>query len=371
MIANEYINLPKHEGLKKTISKLVKSGRYKSGDRLPSQNEMAAQYGVGHNTVREAITSLVHEGILSRSQGKGTFVSDAAEEPLTFAVVIPHMYMPDHPRYAQGYDIAPLLVNCIQQEIKRYAASMLLYIDNDDLGMERENLSLVLKRKLDGVIMLYIGEQDNLDLLHQVQDSGVPLVLLDGVPKGIRVNCVQSDNFQGAYKATRHLIDQDYRRIVYLTSARNYSAVQDRANGYRAAMGEHGLDVQIVVPRMSESKHIVQMDEPAYHAIKELLPDLKTPFALFASNALGLAGAWRAISEAHIDHAGFALACFDDPYFECPEDVLLIKVIQPLPEICRKSVEIVMSRRGGSSELSYVSIAPEIRMSCVRERSLA
>jgi len=371
MIEQEYQNLPKHEALKKTISKLVKSGRYKTGDRLPSQNEMAAEYGVGHNTVREAITSLVHEGLLSRSQGKGTFVSDAAQEPLTFAVVIPHLHMENHPRRVQGYDIAPLLVKYIQQEVKRYGASMLLYIDNDDIEVERENLSLLLKRKLDGVIMLYIGEQQNLDLLHQVQNSGVPLVLLDGAPKGIQVNCVQSDNFQGAYKATRQLIDHNYRRIVYLTSAQDYSAVQDRASGYNAAMAEFGLDVHVVVPRMGESKRIVQMDDPTYHAIQELLPDLKTPFALFASNALGLTGAWKAISEAHVDHADFALACFDEPYFDCPEDVLLIKVIQSLPEISRKSVEIVMNRRGGSTELSYVSIAPEIRMTHVRERAAA
>jgi len=356
----------KHEVLRSTISQLVKSGHFKSGDRLPSQNEMAAKYGVSHTTVREAIASLVHERVLSRSQGKGTFVSDVAKEALTFAVVIPHLYLQSLPRYALGYDIAPLLVNYIQQELKQHDASMLLYIDNDDIEVERENLSMLLKRKVDGVMVLYIGGQSNLDLLCELQDTGTPLVLLDGVPKGLRVNCVQSDNFLGAYRATKHLIEEGFQRVIHVTGDQNFSAVQDRMNGYRSAMNEYGLTADVLVPELTKSRRIVQMEEPVYHSVKKILPNLTGSFALFTSNALGLAGAWKAVSEAQIDHSQFALACFDEPYIDCPDDVLLVKVIQSLPEICRKSVEVVMGKYGKSNELSYISIAPEIRMSYAR-----
>jgi DNA-binding LacI/PurR family transcriptional regulator len=47
------------------------------GDRFPSQNELARRFAASHNTVREALSALVQEGLLERRRGSGTFVADA------------------------------------------------------------------------------------------------------------------------------------------------------------------------------------------------------------------------------------------------------------------------------------------------------
>ncbi|GAC14720.1 GntR family transcriptional regulator, histidine utilization repressor [Aliiglaciecola lipolytica E3] len=46
------------------------------GDKVPSENQLAEQFSVSRMTARRALTDLVNEGILLRSQGLGTFVSD-------------------------------------------------------------------------------------------------------------------------------------------------------------------------------------------------------------------------------------------------------------------------------------------------------
>ena len=48
----------------------------KPGDQVPSENQLAQQHGVSRMTARRALSEMVDEGILLRSQGLGTFVSD-------------------------------------------------------------------------------------------------------------------------------------------------------------------------------------------------------------------------------------------------------------------------------------------------------
>ena len=57
----------------------ITSGRWPVGERIPVEAELATAFGVGRNTVREALQSLVHSGLLSREQGRGTFVISSSE----------------------------------------------------------------------------------------------------------------------------------------------------------------------------------------------------------------------------------------------------------------------------------------------------
>ena len=52
--------------------------RFKSGDKLPNENELANEFGVSRTTIREAVRILVTAGILEIHRGKGTFVTDFA-----------------------------------------------------------------------------------------------------------------------------------------------------------------------------------------------------------------------------------------------------------------------------------------------------
>lgn len=57
----------------------IASGRWRVGERIPTEVDLVAEFGVGRNTVREALQSLVHAGMLDRQQGRGTFVISNSE----------------------------------------------------------------------------------------------------------------------------------------------------------------------------------------------------------------------------------------------------------------------------------------------------
>jgi len=54
--------------------------RHHVGDRLPSEPELAASYGVSRPTIREVLRSLEHEGVVRRVHGVGTFVNDVGSK---------------------------------------------------------------------------------------------------------------------------------------------------------------------------------------------------------------------------------------------------------------------------------------------------
>ncbi len=66
--------LPRYQRLAEALRQEVVERRWKPGDRLPSENDIAALYGVATGTARQALVQLVKEGLLKREHGRGTFV---------------------------------------------------------------------------------------------------------------------------------------------------------------------------------------------------------------------------------------------------------------------------------------------------------
>ncbi|HEY3008362.1 MAG TPA: GntR family transcriptional regulator [Micromonosporaceae bacterium] len=57
----------------------ITSGEWPVGGRIPTEPQLARAFGVGRNTVREAVRALVHAGILECRQGSGTYVTGTDE----------------------------------------------------------------------------------------------------------------------------------------------------------------------------------------------------------------------------------------------------------------------------------------------------
>jgi DNA-binding FadR family transcriptional regulator len=57
----------------------ITSGEWPVGTRIPPEPALVELLGVGRNTVREAVQSLVHAGLVERRQGSGTYVLSASE----------------------------------------------------------------------------------------------------------------------------------------------------------------------------------------------------------------------------------------------------------------------------------------------------
>ena len=66
---------PLYQQVAQQLEQAVNSGELRYGDKIMSESEMSQHYGVSRVTVRRAVDRLVESGVLSRRQGKGTYVS--------------------------------------------------------------------------------------------------------------------------------------------------------------------------------------------------------------------------------------------------------------------------------------------------------
>ena len=63
-----------------TLYEMIAGGEFQRGQKLPSQEELARQFGVSRNTLREAMNKLYAMGLLSSHQGVGTVVESPNPE---------------------------------------------------------------------------------------------------------------------------------------------------------------------------------------------------------------------------------------------------------------------------------------------------
>lgn len=68
---------PIYAQLKEKIKDLIETGQWEAGEKIPTERELAEALNISRNTVSSAYKELEAEGILTSTQGKGTFVADS------------------------------------------------------------------------------------------------------------------------------------------------------------------------------------------------------------------------------------------------------------------------------------------------------
>ena len=66
---------PLYRQVRRELQRVIEGGRYAPGDTLPNEASIAQTLGVSIGTLRRAVDELVHEHVLVRQQGRGTFVA--------------------------------------------------------------------------------------------------------------------------------------------------------------------------------------------------------------------------------------------------------------------------------------------------------
>jgi GntR family transcriptional regulator len=93
-------NQPLHVSISEQLKAKIEVGKYEPGERLPSEFDLGAAFGVSRTTVRKAIANLIQQGLVTTQHGKGIFVTE--KHKISFSMSNPLMYF-DAVLKQQGY----------------------------------------------------------------------------------------------------------------------------------------------------------------------------------------------------------------------------------------------------------------------------
>src|SRR5665213_3836130 len=75
-----------HRRVASTLRDRISRGRYKSDEMIPTELSLAAEFDVSRHTMREALKTLVLEGLIERSRGRGTVIASRSVLSTTWGI---------------------------------------------------------------------------------------------------------------------------------------------------------------------------------------------------------------------------------------------------------------------------------------------
>lgn len=231
-------NIPLYQHIVIDLKAKIESGELKIGDKLPTEAEISKKYNVSRITSKRALTELENANLIYRVQGKGSFVNSVitANRPLEKAnkeivLILPFTHNSGLGDYEKG--------------INEYLAGTdyTLNIQSNTIVGQRKLLQTALQSSNSGIIFYPVTSISDLDILYQYHLSQFPVVTMDKHIEGIPFPSVVSDNFDGAYQATTHLIDNNHKKIAFISSLKveTSSSIRERYFGYLKALFDHNL----------------------------------------------------------------------------------------------------------------------------------
>ena len=228
--------IPLHKQLLNQLRQLILSDQWAPGSRLPSEPELKRSLNISRSTIRQALNKAEAEGLIERVPGKGTFVT------LTPTGARRNRFL-GYITFDFGSDCQLQLLNGAENAARAKGYRILFCHSNRDLNEENNLLDHLLEDNVRGILIWpALNDDPSRRLFQLAQPDTVPMVLMDRAIEGLACDYAISDNYAGAYAATKHLIELGHQKIAFLSQpSLQLRPLAERLNGYRQALQDAGL----------------------------------------------------------------------------------------------------------------------------------
>ncbi len=329
-------NYPRQEVMRELERRIV-SGQWNPGQRLPTEEILSDEFRVSRGTVRNAIASLVENGLIERRHGVGSFVCR-------------DVTLPGAPRRVVALGAGSSnLTGGILHGIQQRAATLRCEVELGAMPQSTDEASAMLsslrRMNLAGVVFAPFIERNyheiNSRILDLLEEQSLPYVVVDtpvashGV---IRGDFVGNDGYSAMRKLVKTLFELGHRRIA---SIRVFAGVYSSDQRYRGVVDQLELEGATILPELHREIEDVPLLRQGRKRIHELMALSEPPTALICTHDMIALNVYDELRQMRFDVPGDLSLCgFDNAIFT--EPLGLSTVSQPYSEIGARAVELLL-----------------------------
>ena len=231
----------------------------------------------------------------------------------------------------------PPIVRGIQDHLKPLDYMGLIVNTDFDPALEKEAISILVNRPVDGIIFVESFHAANNNLLEEINKPYVFVHRLFGTSVK---NSVVPDDRHGAKLAVNHLAALGHRRIAYINGPAEWHSARRRLAGYEEALEALGIEIDTTLIQPGDWEFA-----GGYEAAKQLLALDSRPTAVFAANDLMALGAIYAIQDAGLGvPEDIAIVGYDNRDFTSIFRPKITTVTMPVYEMGKASAELLLTQ---------------------------
>lgn len=200
----------------------ILAGQWSCGDLLPTEAALAKEYGVSRITSRHALQLLADNGYIRRVQGKGSIVVNEKRTIPMIGLAL------------TGFDslFGMDFVRGVFCEAAERGYLVLMHTGYLTPESEGSCLRRLKAAGVEGIISVPLYDSLHYSSELELLPKEIPMVFADRRVVGVDVPLVCTDNTQSVKQLYRHLWSCGYRKIAFVSSTPDSTAVADRLRGY-------------------------------------------------------------------------------------------------------------------------------------------
>ncbi|WP_110063963.1 GntR family transcriptional regulator [Cytobacillus oceanisediminis] len=360
----------KYNMVKDQITEWIMSGKVKPGEKIYSENELVKMFGVSRHTVRQAVGELVHDGLLYREQGAGTFCSSTATA--IHKQTAGQNEQPVQPPASNGKNIGvittyisdyifPSIIKGIESYLTDQGYSLTFACTDNNIEKEKQCLQTMLDRNIDGLIVEPTKSSNfnpNLHYYLQLEQNNVPYLMINQYYSQLMPPHIIMDDEHGGFIATEHLIELGHEKIIGLFKTDDRQGV-NRMQGFIRAFREHGLPFfpDMVITYTTEEK-----DGSLIDRLEKYFSSESKPSAIVCYNdelALQVLNMLRRLGLSVPEDV--SIIGYDDSFLAEASDIKLTSVTHPKMDMGVEAAKWIVSAVENRSNDSYSKVyEPEL-----------
>lgn len=249
------------------------------------------------------------------------------------------------------------VIRGIEEELNPHGYHVIICQTHESTERESANIETLLNAQVDGILISTSYTETK--PFKKVIDKNVPLIFFDRKLQMDGVSSVTINDFEGGYKATKHLIDMGYKRIAHVGGDRSLLIYKDRFSGYKQALLDAGLEVN--ESYIIETKSSLQNGAMAIQSLINLDPK---PNALVSSSDFVALGAIQELKRlGYYIPQDFAVVGFsNEPFTKFMEST--ISTVNQFPlEMGRMTAKVFLEQIKNASKVKIekkVVLDPEL-----------